>query len=107
MPSRLAASMMVELAGTSMGLPSISMFGIEAISSFSSVDRLVHQAALVLDVVFELVAKMLDEAFHRQRGGIAQCTDGASGDVVADGHQRVEVFLGALAVLDPVHHAVQ
>ena len=63
-----------------------------------------HQALLVIDVVLEFVAEVLDEALHRQRRGIAQRADRASGDVVRHRHQQVEVLVPALAVLDPVHH---
>src|SRR4051812_2573249 len=65
------------------------------------------KAALVLDVVHELVAEVLEEALHRQRRGVAQRADGAAGDVVGNVIEEREVFHAALAVLDAVHHAVE
>src|SRR3954447_26404097 len=66
-----------------------------------------HQTLLVVDVVLELVAEMLDEALDRQRGCVAERTDRAARDVVGDGEQQVEIFLAPFAVLDAIHHAPQ
>src|SRR3954452_22605724 len=65
------------------------------------------EAPLVLNVVHELVAEMLEEALHRQRRSIAERADGASGDVVGDVVEKREVFHAPLAVLDAVHHAIE
>src|SRR5512140_34944 len=114
MPSALAASITVAPLATSICLPSISTLGM----SFSG--RLLcrcagggvvaaghaHQAALVIDVILEFVAEMLDEAFHRQRRRVAQGADGAPGDVVGHVGEHIQVFLPPLAVLYAVHHAV-
>ena len=59
----------------------------------------------MIDVMLELRPKMLDEALHRQRGGIAERANRSTLDVIRDGGQHIEVFLTALAVLDPVHHS--
>src|SRR5712691_8555863 len=96
MPSLLAASMMVLPSVTSICLPSIS------ISSISW-----YQALFVFNVMLELVAEMGNEAFNRQRGGVAQSANGASRDVVRDIEQQIQILLLSLAVLDAVHHPVQ
>src|SRR5207247_2359259 len=61
-----------------------------------------NETALVIDVVLELVAEMLDEALHRQRRGVAERADGSSRDVVRDRCQQLEIAVTALAVLDAV-----
>src|SRR5690606_22899740 len=66
-----------------------------------------HHAALVLDVVCELVAVMLDETAHRHGGGVAQRTNGAAHDVLRDRIQGFQIFRTALAVFDAVDDAVQ
>src|SRR3972149_11207411 len=99
MPAWLVASMMVLPSATSSFLPSIS------ISSINS-DVVRNHALLVIDVMPELVAKMLDKALHWQRRGIPQRADGAALDVVGDMVQQVEVFGAAFAVLDAVDHAI-
>src|SRR4029450_9708480 len=88
---------------TCTGLPSTSRFTIAICGSH--VVR--HQASLVVDVILELVAKVLDEAFHRQRRGVAERADRAPGDVVRHRHQYVEVLVPPLAVLDAIDHAPQ
>src|SRR5687768_6400965 len=100
MPSFAAASMTVLPSGTSMPRPSIS-------SSIAMSDVMRHETALVLDVVLELRAEMLDERAHRHRGGVAERTDRAALDVVGDVVQEVEILALALAVLDTVDHAVE
>src|SRR6185295_15305574 len=99
--SRFAASITVLPGGTSTGLPSISSFSIE----LWLIGR--HKTMLVVDVVLEFVAEVLDEALHRQRSGVAQRADGAAGDVVGHRRQQVEVLVAALPVLDAVHDAPQ
>src|SRR5713226_1040262 len=103
MPSWCAASITVRPLCTWTGLPSTSRLTV--VIGTSDVVR--YQAALVIDVILELVAEVLDEALHRQRGGIAQCADRAAGNIVRDRHQHLEVLVPALAVLDPVDHAPQ
>src|SRR3972149_6931138 len=106
MPRALAASITVAPLCTSICLPSISTMGM----SFSG--RLLgsgahggkiaaghaHHAALVVDVILEFVAKMGDEAFHRQRRRVPEGADGASGDVVGHVGEQIQVFLPPLAV---------
>src|SRR5438067_13925454 len=70
-------------------------------------DLALHQTALVLDLVHELVAEMLDEALHRQRRGVPERADGAAGDVVGDVVEERQVLHAALAVLDAIHHAIE
>src|SRR5437763_4096439 len=65
------------------------------------------KAALVLDVVHELVAEMLDEALHRQRGRVAERADRAAGNVVRHVVEEVEILHAPCAVLDAVHDAVE
>src|SRR6202162_2406091 len=101
MSSLCAASITVLPLGTATALPSTSRFNILV----SDIAR--DQTLLVIDVVLELAAKMLDEALDRQRCGIAQRANGAAGDVVGHGEQQVEVFVPALPVLDAVDHAPQ
>src|ERR1700684_3171659 len=103
MPSLLVASMTVLPSGTSSFFPSISSSSMASSSS----DVIGNQAFLVLDVMLELGTEMLDETFDRQRGGVAQCADGAAGDIVGDRIQHVEVLVLAFAVFDAVDHAIQ
>src|SRR5215468_8113885 len=102
MSSAFAASITVLPGATSTFLPSISRFSIGQAS-----DVIRHQASLVIDVVLEFVAEVVDEALDRQRCGVAQRTDRASGDVVGNRDQQIEVFVTALAVLDAVDDAPQ
>src|SRR2546421_10315947 len=101
MSSLCAASITVLPLATATALPSTSRFNILV----SDIGR--DQTLLVIDVVLELVAKMLDEALDRQRGGVSQRAYGAAGDVVGHGDQQVEVFVPALPVLDAVDYAPQ
>src|SRR5215467_2721580 len=112
MPRPFAASITVAPLRTSVSLPSMVTFGISGGLSLAKrrrgrIPRLGHHAALVIDVVLELAAEMLDEALHRQGGGVAERADGAPGDVVGDVDQQVEVLVLSLAVLDAVDHAVE
>src|ERR1700687_2381840 len=101
MPSLCATPITVQPWATATAVPSTSRFNI-LVSDIAG-----NQTLLVIDVILELVAKMLDEALDRQRGGVAQRAYGAAGDVVGHGDQQVEVFVPALPVLDAVHHAPQ
>src|SRR5882724_440041 len=112
MPRPFAASITVAPFLTSVSLPSMVSLGTSGGLSLAKrrrgrIPRLGHHAALVVDVVLEFAAEMLDEALHRQRGGVAERADGASGDVVGDVDQQIEVLALSLAVLDPVDHAVE
>src|SRR3981189_221276 len=112
MPKPFAASITVAPLRTSVSLPSMVSFGMSGGLSLAEGRRgripwLGDHAALVIDVVLEFAAEMLDEALHRQRGGVAQRADGAPGDVVGDVVEQREVLHPAEAVLDAVHHAVQ
>src|SRR5919106_61075 len=98
MPRRLVASMMVLPSGTSIVLPSISR-------SSMSLDVVRHKTLLVLDVVFELFAVVLDERADRHCGGVPQRADRAALDVVRDFIEKIEVLALAPPVLDAVDHA--
>src|SRR5215468_3452761 len=102
MSSFCAASMMVLPLSTWTLRPSISTF-----TGGRGSDIVRDQALLVVDVVLELVAEMLDEALHWQRRGVAQRADRPAGDVVGDVHEHVEVLASTLAALDAVDHAPQ
>src|SRR5262245_59433695 len=102
MPAWLAASMMVAPSATSICFPSMLIS-----RGMVALDVVGDEALLVLDVMHELAAEMLDEALHRQRRGVAQRADGAPGDVVGDILEQRQVLHAALPVLDPVHHAVE
>src|SRR5258705_13060488 len=65
------------------------------------------QALLVIDMVLEFIAIVLDESAHRHRRRIAQRADSAALDVIGDIVQEVKIFSPALAVLDTVDHAIQ
>src|SRR4051812_33654958 len=106
--------MIVLLSGTSTARPSISSFAM-CVKSMCCGNQgqllrricFLHHAISVVDVIFKLIAKMLDETLDRKRGGIAKRADRTTGDVIGDGIQLVEVFRTALPMLDPVDHAVQ
>src|SRR6202171_3541969 len=101
MSSLCAASITVLPLASTTALPSTSRFNI-LVSDIAG-----NQTLLVIDVVLEFAAKMLDEALDRQCGGVSQRAYGAAGDVVGDGDQQVEVFVPALPVLDAIDHAPQ
>src|SRR5580692_10879204 len=103
MPSLLVASITVLPSGTSSFFPSISSSSMASSNS----DVIGNQAFLVLDVVLELGAEMLDETFHGQRSGVAERADGAAGDIVGDRIQHLEVLVFAFAVLDAIDHPIQ
>src|SRR5699024_1460592 len=63
-----------------------------------------HHTLLVLDVVCELVAEMLDKTTHGERSCITQATNRAPDDVAGNLVQHIEVFHATLAVLDAMHH---
>src|SRR4030095_10232835 len=69
--------------------------------------RSLYQAPLVLDVIFELAAEVLDEALDRQRGGVTERADRAPGDVVGHVIEQCQIFDPALARLDAVHDAIE
>src|SRR5689334_12186288 len=105
MPRPFAASITVAPFGTSVSLPSIVTLGMSGRLPLREAGRgrvagLGRQAALVIDVVLELGAEVLDETLHRQRRRVAERADGAPGDVVGDVDEEVEVLALPLAVLD-------
>src|SRR5271156_501388 len=102
MPSLCAASITVLPPGTCTAWPSTSRLSVVMAS-----DVIRNETALVIDVVLELGAEVLDEALYRQCGGVAQGADGAPGDVVRHRQQHVQVLVLALAVLDPGDDAPQ
>src|SRR4029078_8126174 len=104
MPSLFAASSTVLPCGTCTARPSTSMLSNCAVIALYVVR---HEAALVLDVMRELAAEVLDEALHRQLGGIAERADRAALDVVGNGREHVEVLKPSRAVLDAAHRAQQ
>ena len=65
-----------------------------------------HQTGLVLDVILELAAEMLEETLDRQGRRIAEGTDGATHDVAQHAVQQVQVFRLAQSVLDAMDHLV-
>src|SRR5699024_9097979 len=69
-----------------------------------SLQILGHHTLLVLDVVCELVAEMLDKTTHGERSCITQATNRAPDDVAGKPGQHVEAFHATLAVLDPMRH---
>src|SRR5215469_13913712 len=71
--------------------------------------RRVERAAAFLLVLDDLVAEVLDGGGNRHRHGVAERAERAADDVVADVEDRFQVFVGALALLDPLdrpHHPV-
>src|SRR5512142_743652 len=126
MPSFVAASITVAPPSTVTGLPSISSVialgsaGLSVGIVWASVRRelgevdaggavaaRLHDAALVVDVVLELVAVGLHEGAHGHRRGVSEGADGAPLDVVREVEQQVQVLLAALARLDAVDDAVE
>src|SRR5215470_3090155 len=103
MSSLCAASITVLPPGTCTCWPSISRLIVVVIVS----DVIGHEAALVIDVVLELVAEVLDETLHRQRRRIAERTDRSPSDIVGNGKQQIEILVFALPVLDAIDHAPQ
>src|SRR2546430_10281427 len=75
MSSLCAASSTVLPLATATAWPSTSRFNI-LVSDIAG-----NQTLLVIDVVLEFIAKMLNEALDRQRGGVSQRAYGAAGDV--------------------------
>src|SRR5436190_5973391 len=100
MPSLFAASITVPPLRTCTALPSISRFNMRNGRLFVRRD----DTRLVIDVILEFRPKMLDEALHRQRRGVAERTNRPTLDVIRDGGQHVEVFLATFAVLDSIDH---
>jgi hypothetical protein len=65
-----------------------------------------YQTPFMLDVVDELVAKILDKTLDWKGSCLAQGADGAPGDVVRHRVQQIEILRPALTVLDAVHDPV-
>src|SRR5688572_3459884 len=130
MPSFVAASMTVAPGATWTDWPSISSViglasaglsvgmsvGGELVGHGGRIDPAaggravaagIHRAALVVDVVLELVAVDLHERAHGHRRGVAQRADRSPLDVVGEVEQQVEVLLPALARLDAVDDAIE
>src|SRR3569623_1259442 len=115
MPTSSAASMIMAPLFALIGMPSISML---TIALFDPVCCGAHcwparsvtaadQALAMIDVILELVAKMLDETRHRHGGGIAARAASAAHAAARYVGAHVEIALPALAVLDAVNHARQ
>src|SRR5258708_2799290 len=100
MPRPFAASITVAPFLTSVSLPSIVSLGMKCPlcrlplgdAGRGGISGNRHHAALVVDVILEFTAKVLDEALHRQRRCVAQRADGAPGDVVGDVREEVEIL---------------
>src|SRR3990172_4857283 len=129
MPAWWAACITVLPSATSSFLPSISISNINSVSPathdaplacdsgrgvggegsqrFHLSNVVSNQALLMVDVILELVAKMVDERAHRHCRRVTQRADGASLDVVGNVVQEIEVFRLAAARLDAVDHAIQ
>src|SRR5690242_15524352 len=104
-PALSAACMTMLPSGTATLLPSMS-------TSIMGSDRRrgrvrTDHALLVLDVVHELVAEVLDHGAHRHGRRVAERADRAALDVVGDRVEQLDVAHAALPVLDAVDHAPQ
>src|SRR5271165_1318676 len=64
----------------------------------------VERAAAFLLVLHDLVPEVLDDGGNRRGRGVAERAERAADDVVADVEQLVQVFAGAVAVLEPLDH---
>ena len=67
--------------------------------------RLYH-AVFMFDVVFKLIAVMLEETAYRHRRRIAQRTDSPALDLAGNIIELVEIGHGALAFYDARQHTV-
>src|SRR6516162_11728873 len=84
-------------------------------SGWSSREVSVKGAPPFLDVHEELVAEHADARRDRRRDGRAEHADGrllrrpchSGGNVVAEVHEEVQIFLAAVAVLNSVHDALE
>src|SRR5512139_2968022 len=92
--------MMVSPLSTCSVLPSISILSV-AIDKFRS-----DHAALVFDVMLELVAKMFEEALHRHRRRIAERADGMAANVPCHAVEQIHVLRSPLAMFDAMDDAV-
>src|SRR5436190_1752675 len=122
MPSLVAASITVAPASTSTGRPSIS--SLMVIVQFPrlvprplvgchlvevrvrrAVTPRLHGAALVLDVVLELLPVHLHEGARGHRRGIPERADGAPLDVIGEVEQQFEVLAPPGSMLDAIEDA--
>src|ERR1700761_7427 len=62
----------------------------------------VERAAAVLGVLDDLVPEVLDGRADRHRDGVAQGTERPAHDVAAHVENRLQVLVGAVAVLEPL-----
>src|SRR6476661_9958762 len=92
-------------SGTETVLPSRLISIMSGLRSGGRMRVRADHAGLVLDVVDELVAEVLDHRAHRHRRGVAERADGSSLDVVGDRIEQVHVAGLAVAVMDTVHDA--
>src|SRR6266496_3841674 len=118
-PSSSAARITSVPLGTVISNPSMvtvtpPVTGASAPDSFVSVMSLpseqggggrVERAAALLLVLEVLVPEVLDRGGDRADRAVAERTERPAEDVVADVQQLLQVFLAALAVLQPVEHA--
>src|SRR5882757_5130579 len=115
MPAASAACMTMLPSATLIFLPSSSISTMVVVASGSgqlgshgrALRARADQAVLVLDVVRELVAEVLEHAAHRHRGSVTQCADGAAHDVLGHRIEQLQIFHAALALLDAMHDAPQ
>src|SRR5712671_5021390 len=103
MPSWFVASITVLPGATCSARPSISILICAIVGSGVGG----HEAPLVVDVILEFVAIMLDERADRHCCGVAERADRASLDVVGNRIQQIEILVASFAVLDAIDHAPQ
>src|SRR5690625_7785600 len=70
-----------------------------------SLQILGHHTLLVLNVVCELVAEMLDKTTHGERSSIIQTANRTTDDVICDLIQNIDILHATLTVLYLMHHA--
>src|SRR5262245_56491683 len=108
MPAASAACMTMLPSATPTFLPSssISTMGTSASGSREfgarggALRTRTHHAALVRDVVGELVTEVFDHAAHRHGGRVAERADGAAHDVLGHRIEQLQVVGPALPMLD-------
>src|SRR6185437_1567424 len=109
MPSRSVARMMTSPLRALIATPLTSM-----LTSSSPMDtsgslrlRADDAASAVLDHVFELVTKVLQEALHGPGGRIAEPADGMAFDAIGHVEQQAHILHARLAVEDAIEGTVQ
>ncbi len=62
---------------------------------------------LMLDVIFKFFAEILDHGAYWHRRCIAEGANCLALDIVSDGIQHIQIIRTAMAMLYPMHHAIQ